>query len=95
MGWQHINQNLADQVNAYYRSFFNPYFNYHRPCGFPTIAVDEKGKRHKVYKTYQVPHEALKKIPDARKYLKSGVTFDQLDTIAYQHSDNEFVQPRL
>jgi len=92
MGWQHINQSLADKVNDYYRNFFNPYLNYHRPCGFPTIVVDDKGKKRKVYKTYQVPYEALKKIPNADKYLKPGITFDRLDTIAYQCSDNEFAQ---
>ena len=37
MGWQHINQNLSDRVNKYYKNFFNPYLNFHRPCGFPTI----------------------------------------------------------
>jgi hypothetical protein len=90
MGWQHINQNLADKVNDFYRLYFNPYLNFHRPCGFPTIVVDDKGKKHKVYKTYKVPYEALKSITEAHKFLKHGQTFEKLDIIAYQHSDNEF-----
>lgn len=90
MGWQHINQNMADSVNNYYRNFFNPYLNFHRPCGFPTIITDHKGKKHKVYKTYRVPYEALKEITGADKFLRSGITFEKLDIIAYQCSDNEF-----
>lgn len=86
----HINKNLADKVNDYYRNFFNPYLNYHRPCGYPTIVTDSKGKKHKVYKTYKVPYEALKGITGASKFLKPGITFEKLDIIAYQQSDNEF-----
>lgn len=92
MGWQHINQSLADKVNNYYRNFFNPYLNYHRPCGFPTIVTDSKGKKHKVYKTYKVPYDALKDITGASSFLKPGQTFEKLDIIAYQYSDNEFAE---
>lgn len=92
MGWQHINQSLADTVNDYYRNFFNPYLNYHRPCGFPTIVTDTKGKKHKVYKTYQTPYEALKGITEAQKFLKPGTTFEKIDIIAYRQSDNEFAE---
>jgi len=91
MGWEHINQDLVDDINAYYRNFFNPYLNFHRPCAYPTITVDEKGKKKKVYNLYQVPYEALKQITGATKFLKPGITFDKLDQIAYQMSDNEFV----
>lgn len=90
LGWQHINQGLADKVSDYFRDFFNPYLNYHRPCGFPTIITDHKGKQRKVYKDYRVPYEALKGITGAHKLLKPGITFDSLDKIAYQYSDNEF-----
>jgi hypothetical protein len=90
MGWMHINKNLADKINDYYRNYFNVYLNYHRPCGFPTIVTDSKGKKKKVYKTYQVPYDALKGITDAYKFLKPGIIFEKLDIIAYQQSDNEF-----
>ena len=39
---------------------------------------------------YQVPYERLKSLPEAEKYLKDGVTFAQLDKIAYEKSDNQF-----
>ena len=90
MGWEHINQKFCDPINDYYRNFFNLYLNFHRPCAFPTIITDEKGKRRKEYNQYMVPYEKLKSLPLAGKYLKPGITFENLDTIAYSHSDNEF-----
>lgn len=90
MGWEHINQNMCDEINRYYKDYFNPYLNYHRPCAFPTIVTDEKGKKAKIYELYQTPYEHLKSLPDGEKYLQKGVTFEQLDQIAYSHSDNEF-----
>ena len=90
MGWEHINRDLTDEINSYYKSFFNPYLNFHRPCAYPTIEVDKKGKKKKVYDLYQVPYEALKQITGADKFLKPGITFDKLDQTAYQMSDNEF-----
>lgn len=90
MGWEHINQQFATPINDYYKHFFNPYLNFHRPCGFPTITTDEKGKQHKVYTHYQTPYDALKGVSRAKKFLKPGITFDTLDTIAMQYSDNEW-----
>ena len=90
MGWEHIDQSMCDDINFYYKNFFNPYLNYHRPCAYPTIEVDEKGKKRKQYKLYQVPYEFLKSLPDAKTYLKKGLSFADLDKIAYSHSDNEF-----
>lgn len=90
MGWEHIHQSFCNQINDYYRNYFNPYLNYHRPCGFPTTITDPKGKEKKVYEIYKVPYEALKSLPRARKFLKPDLTFDKLDKIAYQYSDNEF-----
>ena len=92
MGWQHINQSMADKVNNYYRNYFNPYLNFHRPCGFPTIITDDKGRKKRMYHTYLTPYEALKGITEGHKFLKSGQTFEKLDKIAYQYSDNEFAE---
>ena len=92
MGWEHINQGLTNQINTYYKHFFNPYLNFHRPCAYPTIQVDAKGKKRKVYDVYQPPYEALKQIVGADKCLKPGQTFEKLDTIAYEYSDNEFAR---
>lgn len=89
-GWEHIHQGLTDDVNFYLKNYFNPYLNFHRPCGYPSIETDEKGKKKKVYSLYQTPYEALKTITGAENFLHPGQTFEKLDIIAYAHSDNEF-----
>ena len=35
------------------------------------------------------PYEKFKSLPDAAKYLKDGATFEALDRIAMQMTDNE------
>ncbi len=89
MGYWHIAGRHAGAVNEFYMGTFNRYLNYHRPCGFATVLVDGRGKRSRKYEVYQTPYEALKKIPEAWKYLKDGVTFEQLDRVAAAESDNE------
>lgn len=92
MGWTHINQALCDQINNYYKNYFNVYLNYHRPSGYPTVVANKKGKKKKVYNNYQVPYEFLKNLSNSKKYLKPGLSFAKLDKIAYQMSDNEFAK---
>ncbi len=90
MGYFYINQKYAPDINDFYLTTFNTYLNFHRPCGFATITTNSKGKQKKIYNKYLTPYEALKKIPNARKYLKPGITFNQLDHISMQKSDNEY-----
>ncbi|MEW6039831.1 MAG: hypothetical protein AB1648_16550 [Pseudomonadota bacterium] len=35
------------------------------------------------------PYEKLKSLPEAQRHLKPGITFQQLDAIASQCSDND------
>ena len=74
----------AGEVHAFYQAWFNPYLNYHRPCGFATVKTDAKGKAKKVYDVYATPYERLKSLPQAQRFLKRGVTFAALDRIARQ-----------
>src|SRR3990167_2056992 len=90
MGYFYIHQKYAPEINDFYLKVFNPYLNFHRPCGFAAITTNSKGKQSKIYKTYLTPYEALKNIPYAKKYLKPGITFNQLDQISMQQSDNEY-----
>lgn len=90
MGYFYICQKYAPDINDFYMKYFNPYLNLHRPCGFATLKVSSKGKIKKIYKTYLTPYEALKVIPEASKYLKTGITFTKLNEIAMQQSDNEY-----
>lgn len=89
MGYIHIPQRYAAPLNEFYRNHLNPYLNYHRPCGYATRKIDGKGKEKKVYGVYRPPYEALKSHPKASEFLKEGITFDQLDALAYEKSDNE------
>jgi len=89
MGYWHIEQRYAPLINRFYREHFNPYLNFHRPCGFATVTVDEKGRRRKKYETYQTPHERLKSLKEARRYLREGLSLAALDEIAAKQTDNE------
>ena len=69
---------------------FNEYLNYHRPCGYPTVKVDNKGKITKEYKEYKTPYQRLKNIDKKGKYLKDGIIYDILDKIEMKMSHNEY-----
>lgn len=90
MGRSHISQKHAKPINKFYREYFNPYLNYHRPSTYPTVTFTDNGKRKKVYNECMVPYEKLKSLENASSYLKDGVTFEALDKFAYEKSDNEY-----
>jgi transposase InsO family protein len=91
LGYEHIPGRYAQQVNEFTVNVLSPYLNFHRPCLFPEEVVDAKGKRKKryPYANLMTPYDKLKSLPDADQYLKAGVTFEQLDDIAMECSDNE------
>ena len=84
LGYPHIPQKWAPLINRLYRDHLNPYVNYHRPCFFPVVVTDPKGKQKKYY-----PYEQLKSLSKLETFLKAGITFKQLDEIAFTISDNE------
>lgn len=92
MGYDHIIRSDAAAINAWYLLWFNDYLNYHRPSGYGTVKRDQKGKEKIVYRKadYMVPYEKFKSLPESAKFLKKGVTFDQLDKTAYAMSDTDF-----
>jgi transposase InsO family protein len=94
MGWGHIGSQHAERVQKFYTAHFNPYLNFHRPCGFATVTVDGRGKRKRVYKPqdYATPYEKLKSLRDAQNFLKPGLDFVHLDRIALAGSDTESAQ---
>ncbi|MCI0563667.1 MAG: hypothetical protein MN733_34775 [Nitrososphaera sp.] len=49
LGYAHIPQKYAGVLNAFNRDYLNPYLNFHRPCFFPEVIVDAKGKQRKRY----------------------------------------------
>jgi hypothetical protein len=91
LGYTHIPQRFAEPLNTFLRKHLNPYLNFHRPCFFPTLEIDLKGKqkRRYHYRDMMTPYEKLKSLPNAAAFLKPGITFNLLDALAYQISDNE------
>lgn len=90
-GYTHIPQRYAERLNQFNQTALNPYVNYHRPCLYPTIIIDAKGKQKKKYeyKNMMTPYDKFKSLPHAEQYLKDGLTFKNLDDIARTMTDNE------
>jgi transposase InsO family protein len=91
LGYVHIPQQWAPQLNAFHRQHLNPYSNFHRPCFFPVMSVDSKGKarKHYPYEAMMTPYDKFKSLPQPAQYLKPGRTWQQLDDSATAISDNE------
>jgi len=90
-GYSHIPQRWASMINAFNQQHLNPYINYHRPCFFPETTTDYKGKQRKIYRyeNMMTPYDKLKSLPSASDYLKPSVSFEILDKVAHQISDNQ------
>lgn len=94
LGYSHIPQRFASQVNTFTVEVLSPYLNFHRPCHFPTEYTDKKGRIRKRYR-YQdmmTPYEKFRSLPAAESYLKQETTLNELDAIAAERSDNDAAQ---
>ncbi|MBS3916146.1 MAG: hypothetical protein KGZ31_00470, partial [Sulfuritalea sp.] len=91
LGYSHIPQHCAAEVNAFCAEHLNPYVNFHRPCLFAEDVVDKKGKIRKRYPLDRVmtPLEKLASLATAADFLKPGVTLGALQAQARRTSDNE------
>ncbi len=91
MGYGLIGSEWAQQIHRFYCEHLNPYLNFHRPCGFATLEVNERGKRRRRYqvKDYRTPYEKLSSLTKWKTYLKKSVTARSLDKLASQASDTE------
>jgi len=90
-GYGHIPQHWAPLINDFNHQHLNPYLNFHRPCFFPETCTDNKGKQRKVYhyENMMTPYDKLKSLPCASDYLKPDISFEILDKLAHQISDNQ------
>lgn len=90
-GYGHISQRWAGRMNDFNREHLNPYNNYHRPCFFPQTYLDEKGRQRKRYgyEEMTTPYEKFKSLSDSERYLKPGLSFEDLDSRAREISDNQ------
>jgi transposase InsO family protein len=90
-GYSHIQQRWAPLINDFNQRHLNCYLNFHRPCFFPETRIDHKGKQRKIYRyeNMMTPYDKLRSLPNAKDYLKPGVSFEILDKLAHQISDNQ------
>ena len=91
LGYSHIPQRFAAQVNDFCRDYLNPYLNLHRPCLFAEDGTDAKGKTIKRYpqRLVQTPLEKLSSLSPERRNLRPQVTLEALQAQARAMSDNE------
>jgi hypothetical protein len=91
IGYGHIAGEHADAIGKFYVRHLNPYLNFHRPCGFATVSLDERGKRRRQYKAedYRTPFEKLQSLEQAEQYLKPGLSLAELKREALAISDTE------
>lgn len=91
MGHAHIPASEAPGVNTFLREFLWPYLNYHRPCFFPVTEIDAKGRqrKHYRYENMMTPYDKLRSLSNANQNLKQGESWQHLDRLAEEMSDNE------
>jgi hypothetical protein len=92
MGYGHIASAHAEAFDQFYREHFNPYLNFHRPCGVPEVKTNPKGKHKRVYRWYATPWEILRQLPGVAGFLRPDLTVDQLAHIAAAKSDTQAAQ---
>ena len=89
MGYGYIAAPHAAEIEAFYEQHFNPYLNFHRPCGVPESAMDGKGKVKKKYRWYATPWEILRQLPYLARQLKPDTTVAELDGVARAKTDTQ------
>ncbi len=91
LGYVHIPQKWAPLLNEFNQNYLTPYLNFHRPCYFPVLVIDKKGKEKKTYpyETMMTPYEKFKSLENSGQYLKLGITFDDLNKKAMAITDLE------
>lgn len=87
MGYNHIAAPHAAAIERFYEEHFNPYLNFHRPCGVPELKVDGKGKITRTYGWYATPWEILRQLPGLAQWLRPDLTATELEQRARRKSD--------
>jgi len=94
LGYAHIPQHFAAEVNVFCAEHLNPYVNFHRPSMFAETITDKKGKTRKRYPLALImtPLEKLASLPKVAAFLHPGITIAALRATAAVMSDNEAAQ---
>jgi hypothetical protein len=71
---------MRRRFQKFLTAYLNPYLNFHRPCGYATIATNSRGNRKRTYrhKDYRTPYEKLTSLKGWTEYLKQGITAGML-----------------
>ena len=87
----HIPQQYASDFAELNSQQVYRYINFHRPCYFPSVVTDDKGKQHKkyLYGDMMTPYEKFRSLAKPSQYLVPGRTFKKLDAFATEMNDNE------
>ena len=78
LGYSHIPQHFASQVNTFTVEVLSPDLNFHRPCHFPAEYTDKKGRIRKRYhyRDMMTPYEKFRSLQEAENHLKPGITLE-------------------
>ena len=89
IGYGYIDQAHAEPIHSFYRDHLNPYLNYHRPCAQPDTVLDEKGRKRTRYRSYRTPLETLAAMEKPDRFLRNGLTVDDLKRVQMAKSDTD------
>jgi hypothetical protein len=91
IGYGFIPSEHADQLQRFFTAWFNPYLNFHRPCGFAVLVKSGNGRVRRRYPAdgYMTPFEKLCSLPNWQQHLKPGITESLLRARAAKHSDTQ------
>jgi hypothetical protein len=91
IGYGFIASEHAEALQKFFTSQFNPYLNFHRPCGFAVLVKGARGRTKRRYPAddYRTPFEKLSSLENWQQYLKPGTTEAFLRSQALQRSDTE------
>lgn len=91
MGYLHIPQKFAPRINTFYKKYFIPYLNFHRPCAFPKKILLFKGKIKTIYpqEDYQTPLQKFLSLQHPDQYLNSQTSVEELKEQSSRKTPNE------
>ena len=96
-GYGHIPVGFYEDINRFTAGVLAEHLNFHRPCWFPQLKADHKGRIVRQYhpEDLRTPYERFCSLPNAGTYLRPDVTLAQLQAQARCRSDNESAERLL
>jgi hypothetical protein len=94
VGYGFIGGEHAGALQRFFTAHFNPYLNFHRPCGFAVLDQGPRGRIQRRYRAddYRTPFEKLTSLNKWEQYLKPGMSGVRLKQQAGLRSDTEAAQ---